>query len=115
MNDLLNQCVILPFPGVAKGGLKNLTVADQKRLKAVLGPIVGSKAAGGVVNLAATLVNGLLGKVPLHSLLHPVVDILKGLLGQNGALGGLLGRGTLLGDVLDGVGGLLNSLLGGRR
>lgn len=100
-------------PGAANGGpktpdgkLKNLTPADQERLIAILSRTVGPYTARTVVKLLATLIDGLLGKIPLNKILHGVVGLVKKLLSSNGLLGKLLGPRGL-------IGGLLHGLLGG--
>lgn len=92
----------------ANGKLKNLTRADQARLNAVLSRPLGDNTSKTIVKLVATLVNGLLGPLPLYDILHPVTGLVENLLGPKGVLGGLLGPKGV-------IGGLLNGLLGGNH
>lgn len=89
----------------ANGKLKNLAPADQARLIAILSRTVSPYTARFVVKLIATLVDGLLGKIPLHKPLHSATGLVGHLLGSPKALlGKLLGR--------KGVGGVVFKLLG---
>lgn len=101
-------------PDAANGGaktsdgkIKNLTPADQARLIAILSRTVGPYTARTVVKLLATIIDGLLGKLPLEQILHGVTGLVEKLLSSNGLFGKLLGPG--------GVGGLLRGLLGGNK
>lgn len=91
-------------PKQKNGKPKNLTPADQAKLIAILTPTVGPYTSKYVVKLVAHLTDGLLGKVPLHALLHGVKGLAKGLLKPNGLVGKLVGR--------KGVGGLVSKVLG---
>lgn len=88
----------------ANGQLKNLTPADQQRLIAILSRTLGPYTASYIVKLVATLVDGLLGKIPLHSILHSVTGLVEKTLNAKGLLGKLLGR--------KGLGGPISKLLG---
>lgn len=98
--------------GAAKGGLGGLTGAKAKggkgpkgkqnlspqeitEIESILTKIVGPKLAHTVTKLIVTLVNGLLKKVPLSSLLKMVVKLLGKLLKSHGLLAKLLSGGNL--------------------
>lgn len=76
----------------ANGKLKNLTPADQARLTAILNKILGPYTSKYLVVVVTQLINGLLGKLPLHSVLHSVTGLLTHLLGGNNIVAKLLGR-----------------------
>lgn len=83
-----------------KGKPKNLTPVQIAEITAILTKVVGPKLAHFIVKIVVIITNGLLGKVPLHSILKVVVKLLikllggpKGLLGSKGLVGKLLGGG----------------------
>lgn len=83
---------------------KNLTPADQARLAKILNRTLGPYTSKYIVKTVATLVDGLLGKIPLGSLLHSVTGLVEKTLSPKGPLGQLLGR--------KGLGGPISKLLG---
>lgn len=90
----------------ANGKLKNLTPADQAKLTAILSRTLGPYTSRYVVKLVATLVDGLLGNVPLNKILHGVTGLVEKLLGK-GQLAKLLGP--------KGLGGPIRKLLGATK
>lgn len=99
-----NKDAFSKSPKQANGKPKNLTPADQEKLEEILSRTVGPFTSKYLVKTVATLVNGLLGKLPLNQLLHGVSRLVKGLLKPKGLLGKLLGR--------KGLGGPISRLLG---
>lgn len=75
---------------------RNITPAEQQQLVEILSRTVGPYTAAYIVGTASHLSNGLLGKIPLHQILHPVGKLVKGLLKPKSLLGNLLGQKGLV-------------------
>lgn len=89
------------------GKPKNLTPADRKALMAILNRTVGPYTSKYIVDIVGILLNGnLLGKIPLHALIHGVTGLVGNLLKPNGLLGKLLGQ--------KGLGKPISQLLGAK-
>lgn len=100
-------------PNAAKGGAngangqpKNLTPEDQERLIKILNRTVGPYTSRYIVKTVALLLDGLLGKIPLHALIHSLTGLVGEVFKPNALVGQLLGRG--------GLGKPISELLGAR-
>lgn len=73
---------------------ENLTPQDLTEIQTIFNEVLGPQLSTSMTELVATLVNGTLGKVPVNSVVHKVVELSVKLLKTNGVVNKLLGGGN---------------------
>ena len=72
----------------------NLSPADAAQIRAILTKALGSKIGNGATKLVSQIANGVLKKIPLKGILHPVVGLVNKLAKNGGAIEKILGGGN---------------------
>lgn len=92
------------------GKLKNLTPQEIIEIETILTKIVGPKLAKTLTKLVLTLINHLLGHLPLHSIHKIVVELLVKIFNSHGILAKLLAKSNAAGVGAKDANGKLKNL-----